>query len=82
MLMTPAEIGRRIDELASNDPVLVTVSGGNPALQPLAPLIELGHAKGHTFALETQGSVSSPWFTDGMHWMPASMSESKDRIAP
>jgi 7-carboxy-7-deazaguanine synthase len=68
ILMTPAEIGRRIDDLASNDPVLVTVSGGNPALQPLAPLIELGHAKGHTFALETQGSVSSPWFTK-LDWL-------------
>jgi len=68
MMMTPAEIGRRINELASNEPVLVTVSGGNPALQPLAPLIELGHAEGHTFALETQGSVSSPWFTE-LDWL-------------
>jgi len=68
VLMTPAEIERRIDELAGNDPVLVTVSGGNPALQPLAPLIKLGHAKGHKFALETQGSVSSPWFAE-LDWL-------------
>jgi 7-carboxy-7-deazaguanine synthase len=68
MLMTPAEIGRRIEELASNDSVLVTVSGGNPALQPLAPLIELGHAKGYTFALETQGSVPAPWFME-LDWL-------------
>jgi len=33
-LMAPAEIERRIEELAGNDPVLVTLSGGNPALQP------------------------------------------------
>jgi len=68
MLMTPAEIARRIDELAGNDPVLVTLSGGNPALQPLAPLIELGHAKEHKFAMETQGSVSSPWFKE-LDWL-------------
>jgi 7-carboxy-7-deazaguanine synthase len=67
-LMTAAEIGRRIDELAGNDPVPVTLSGGNPALQPLAPLIELGHAKGHKFALETQGSMSSPWFAE-LDWL-------------
>jgi 7-carboxy-7-deazaguanine synthase len=68
VLMTPAEIATRVDELASDKPVLVTVSGGNPALQPLAPLIELGHAKGHMFALETQGSVSSPWFSE-LDWL-------------
>jgi 7-carboxy-7-deazaguanine synthase len=66
--MTATEIEGRIDELTSNDPVLVTLSGGNPALQPLAPLIELGHAKGHTFASETQGSVSSPWF-EKLDWL-------------
>jgi 7-carboxy-7-deazaguanine synthase len=68
MLMTPAEIATRIDELASNNSVLVTLSGGNPALQPLAPLIDLGHAKGHIFALETQGSVASPWFSE-LDWL-------------
>jgi len=68
VLMTPAEIMARIDKLASNESVLVTLSGGNPALQPLAPLIELGHIKGHTFALETQGSVSAPWFTE-LDWL-------------
>lgn len=67
-LKTPTEIERRIEELAGNDPVLVTLSGGNPALQPLAPLIELGHAGGHTFALETQGSVSAPWFSE-LDWL-------------
>src|SRR5262249_28380378 len=68
VLMTPTEIERRIDELASNDPVLVTLSSGHPDLQSLASLIELGHANGHTFALETQGSVSSPWFTE-LDWL-------------
>jgi len=45
------------NNLAGSVPVLVSLSGGNPALQPLAPLVELGHRKGYTFTLETQGSV-------------------------
>jgi 7-carboxy-7-deazaguanine synthase len=68
VLMTSTQIATRINELAGNKPVLVSLSGGNPALQPLAPLIELGHAKGHTFALETQGSVPSSWFPE-LDWL-------------
>lgn len=48
----------------SGAPILVTLSGGNPALQPLAELIEQGHAQGHTFALETQGSLAQDWFAE------------------
>jgi 7-carboxy-7-deazaguanine synthase len=33
-------------------------------MQPLAPLLALGHEAGYTFALETQGSISQPWFAD------------------
>lgn len=68
MLMTPAEIMARVDALAGGKPVLVSLSGGNPALQPLAPLIALGRDRGHTFALETQGSVAQPWFAD-LDWL-------------
>jgi 7-carboxy-7-deazaguanine synthase len=46
----------------------VSLSGGNPCLQPLAPLIELGHRKGYTFALETQGSVPQRWFA-ALDWL-------------
>ena len=67
-LMTPADILAEVDRLAGGAPVLVSLSGGNPALQPLAPLIEMGHAKGHTFALETQGSVAQPWFA-ALDWL-------------
>jgi 7-cyano-7-deazaguanosine (preQ0) biosynthesis protein QueE len=56
--MTPADIMARVDELAGGKPVLVSLSGGNPALQPMAPLIALGRDSGHSFALETQGSIS------------------------
>jgi len=50
-----------VDRLAGA-PILVSLSGGNPALQDLGPLIRTGHERGHTFALETQGSLSQPWF--------------------
>ncbi len=66
--MTPAAIMARVDELAGGEPVLVSLSGGNPALQPLAPLIVLGRESGHGFALETQGSISQPWFAE-LDWL-------------
>jgi 7-carboxy-7-deazaguanine synthase len=37
-------------------------------LQPLAPLITLGRPSGHTFALETQGSVAQSWFAE-LDWI-------------
>ena len=67
-LMTPAEVASSVDQLTSNNPVLVTLSGGNPALQPLGSVIEIGHAKGYTFALETQGSMPAPWFAE-LDWL-------------
>jgi len=66
--MTPADIMARVEELAGGNPVLVSLSGGNPALQPLASLITLGRRNGHTFALETQGSLAQPWFAE-LDWM-------------
>jgi 7-carboxy-7-deazaguanine synthase len=66
--MAPPEILARVEHLAGATPVLVSLSGGNPALQPLAPLIELGRRKGYTFALETQGSVAQPWFA-ALDWL-------------
>lgn len=61
-LMTPPEIMARVNELAGHQPVLISLSGGNPALQPLDSLIALGRHDGHSFALETQGSVPQGWF--------------------
>jgi 7-carboxy-7-deazaguanine synthase len=59
--MHASEIMRDVCAL-SHAPCLVTLSGGNPALQPLAPLIDLGHSAGFTFAMETQGTVAKEWF--------------------
>ncbi len=67
-LMTPSAILTEVDRLSGSTPVLVSLSGGNPALQPLEPLIEQGHRRGHSFALETQGSVAQPWFSS-LDWL-------------
>lgn len=60
--MSCAEIFTRIEEL-SPAPILVTITGGNPALSNLEHLIESGHDAQYTFALHTQGSIARPWFT-------------------
>jgi 7-carboxy-7-deazaguanine synthase len=66
--MTPDDIMARVNELSGGKPVLVSLSGGNPALQPLAPLIARGRELGLSFALETQGSISQPWFAE-LDWL-------------
>lgn len=66
--MTPGEIMARVNELTGGNPVLVSLSGGNPALQPLAPLITLSRESGYSLALETQGSISQPWFAE-LDWL-------------
>lgn len=60
--MSEAEVLREVNRLSGGRPILITLSGGNPALQPLAELIRLGKAQGHRFALETQGSLAQDWF--------------------
>ncbi len=45
-------------------PILVTLSGGNPALQPFGSLIRLGKAEGYRFTIETQGTLARDWFAD------------------
>lgn len=61
------QIMDEVARLSQGHPILVTLSGGNPALQPLEPLLDLGRARGFTFALETQGSVAKPWFAKLKH---------------
>lgn len=68
VLMTPREIMTRANELAGHQPTLISLSGGNPALQPLASLIRMGREHGHRFAMETQGSVAQAWFAD-LEWL-------------
>ena len=68
MPMTPEEILTRVEELTSGVPVLITLSGGNPAIQPLGRLIALGKERSHRFAMETQGSVADACFA-GLDWL-------------
>ncbi|NIX77291.1 7-carboxy-7-deazaguanine synthase QueE [Microvirga terricola] len=67
-LMSPDDILAEVDRLSGSTPVLVSLSGGNPALQPLEPLIAQGRERGHSFALETQGSIPQPWFA-ALDWL-------------
>src|SRR5688572_15697251 len=60
---TSEEVLSQVEGLTGGFPILITVSGGNPALQPLDGLLDLGHQRGHTFALETQGSRPQEWFS-------------------
>lgn len=60
--MTATEIFARVQELSGARPLMVSLSGGNPAIQPLSELITLGKSHGYRFALETQGSVAKDWF--------------------
>jgi 7-carboxy-7-deazaguanine synthase len=52
----------KVLSLTDGKPILITLSGGNPALQPLQTLLDLGHNRGCTFAMETQGSIAKDWF--------------------
>jgi 7-cyano-7-deazaguanosine (preQ0) biosynthesis protein QueE len=62
--LTTVQVFDEIQRTSHYVPILVTLSGGNPAIQPLAELLTLGHQAGYTFAIETQGSVAQPWFAD------------------
>ncbi len=61
--MNAERIFAEVQRLSNNKPILITLSGGNPAIQPLGELIDLGHTHGYTFAIETQGSVAASWFS-------------------
>jgi 7-carboxy-7-deazaguanine synthase len=62
--MSANEIWKEVSRLSGNRPLTVSLSGGNPAIQPLGSLIERGHHDGYRFALETQGSIAKDWFAD------------------
>ncbi len=61
--MNAREIMDEVAILSSGHPILITLSGGNPALQSLDSLLDLGRERGYAFALETQGSVARAWFS-------------------
>jgi len=62
LTMEPEEILARLGTLAGGQPMLVSLSGGNPAIQDFGPLIAQARPLGYRFACETQGSRPAPWF--------------------
>ncbi|MES0812785.1 7-carboxy-7-deazaguanine synthase QueE [Roseibium sp. SCPC15] len=60
--MTSQAIMMQVEILSGGQPLTISLSGGNPAIQPLGGLIELGRKEGYRFALETQGSLGKDWF--------------------
>ncbi len=57
-------IWQEVTRLSGGKPLTISLSGGNPAIQPLGALIKKGHGEGYRFALETQGSITKDWFAD------------------
>ncbi|SFB64168.1 7-carboxy-7-deazaguanine synthase [Rhizobium sp. NFR07] len=62
--MDAETIWKEVRRLSGDTPLMVSLSGGNPAIQPLKPLIRRGKNDGYRFAIETQGSVARDWFAD------------------
>ncbi len=62
--MAVDDVWSAVVRLSSGVPLTVSLSGGNPAIQPLGPLIARGRGDGYRFALETQGSVARDWFAN------------------
>ncbi|NVO21748.1 7-carboxy-7-deazaguanine synthase QueE [Donghicola mangrovi] len=62
--MEPEAVWQQARDLSGGQPLTISISGGNPAIQDFAPVIALGRAEGYRFACETQGSIAKPWFAD------------------
>ncbi|RUZ71389.1 7-carboxy-7-deazaguanine synthase QueE [Mesorhizobium sp. M7A.F.Ca.US.006.01.1.1] len=63
-MMSTDAVWQKVIALSGGQRLMVSLSGGNPAIQPLGALIDHGHSEGYRFALETQGSVPKEWFAD------------------
>ncbi len=61
--MEPSAIMAEVARLSAGQPLTVSISGGNPAIQDFGPVIALGRERGYRFACETQGSVARDWFS-------------------
>lgn len=62
--MASEEIWAEVKHLSGDTPLVISLSGGNPAIQDFSGLIALGKAEGYRFACETQGSIARDWFGD------------------
>ncbi len=62
--MNAEDIMAEVRKLSGGQPIMVSLSGGNPAIHNLKPLIDGGKKEKYSFALETQGSIAQDWFAD------------------
>lgn len=62
--MSTDAVWGKVRQLSGDTPLMVSLSGGNPAIQPFGDLIARGKRSGYRFALETQGSIARDWFAD------------------
>jgi 7-carboxy-7-deazaguanine synthase len=62
--MSTDAVWAEVLRLSKGNPLTVSLSGGNPAIQDFTQLIALGRAQGYRFACETQGSIAKQWFSD------------------
>lgn len=60
--MDSQAVWARVVALSGGQPLTVSISGGNPAIQDFGPLIRRGRAAGYGFVCETQGSIARGWF--------------------
>lgn len=65
---TTDELYERITKLTNGNPLTVTLSGGDPALQPFGDLIKWMKSEGWRFSIETQGAVNQDWFNE-LDWL-------------
>jgi len=66
--LEPKAIMDRVRALSADTQIMITLSGGNPAMHDLEQLIDLGKSEGFNFAMETQGSIARAWF-ENLDWL-------------
>src|SRR5690606_6584401 len=59
--MTEDEILAEVSAIDQGHKFSVTLSGGNPCMQPLGMLCEKLRAAGHEILIETQGTLAPDW---------------------
>ena len=80
--LTVDQVWQQVTRLSEGRPLLVTLSGGNPALQPLQSLLDTGQAQGYTFALETQASHAPAWLSLLDHLVLSPKGPSAGHVTP
>jgi 7-carboxy-7-deazaguanine synthase len=59
---TTEELVEAVEKQSGGNSMNITLSGGNPAIQPFSDFIDVMQKKGYTFTMETQGDILKEWF--------------------